>query len=94
MDKDEFRGLSKNDLVRMVLRLHSENVSLQERVKELESLVARLLKNSTTSSKPPSSDIVNPPKPKPKKGSRGKRKAGGQPGVSGGQEPRVTFSST
>ena len=80
MDKNEFRGLSKNDLVRMVLRLHSENVSLQERVKELESLVARLLKNSTTSSKPPSSDIVNPPKPKPKKGSRGKRKAGGQPG--------------
>lgn len=73
MGKDELKRLSKNDLVRLVL-------GLQERVKELENLVARLLKNSSTSSKPPSSDIVNPPKPKPRKGGRGKRKAGGQPG--------------
>jgi transposase len=73
VDKDELKRLSKNDLVRLVL-------GLQERVKELEKMVARLLKNSSTSSKPPSSDIVKPPKPKPRKGRRGKRRIGGQPG--------------
>jgi len=73
VDKDELKRLSKNDLVRLVL-------GLQERVKELEKMVAKLLKNSSTSSKPPSSDIVKPPKPKPRKGRRGKRRIGGQPG--------------
>jgi len=62
--KDELRQLSKDDLVRLVLVLQDQ--------------IARLRKNSSTSSKPPSSDIVKPPKSKPKKG--GKRKIGGQPG--------------
>jgi len=56
---------------------------LEKRVAELEALlqsalekIARLEKNSTNSSKPPSSYIVKPPKPKGKR----KRKPGGQKG--------------
>src|SRR5256885_10947470 len=66
---------------------------LQERVQALEELVAalteqaRLLqeklacagKDSSTSSKPPSSDIVKPPKPEPPPG-QDRRNIGGQPG--------------
>ena len=60
----------------------------QQRIAELEQQVARLMeqvarlsKNSSNSSKPPSSDIVKPPKPKPKgKNKRKRRKIGGQPG--------------
>ncbi len=72
MGKDELKQLSKNDLVRLVL-------SMQERLEALEKRVARGRKDSSTSSKPPSSDIVKPPKTKPK-GDRKKRKIGGQPG--------------
>lgn len=52
---------------------------LEARVAELESKLAKAQKNSSTSSKPPSSDIVKPP-PKRAKRKRGKRKRGGQPG--------------
>ena len=52
---------------------------LRERIAELEAELARARKNSSNSSKPPSSDIVTPKKPKGK-GRRGKRKQGGQPG--------------
>jgi transposase len=76
--KDELRGLSKNDLVRLVVRLHEENVSLKDRLDAIEKQLAGSRKNSSTSSKPPSSDIVKPPKPKAKGGK--KRKIGGQPG--------------
>jgi hypothetical protein len=52
---------------------------LEQRVVELEAENARLKKNSSNSSKPPSSDIVKPPKnPSPK--SSGGGKIGGQPG--------------
>ena len=51
---------------------------LETQVADLAAQVARLLKNSSTSSKPPSSDIVKPPKPPGPKG--GKRHIGGQPG--------------
>jgi len=51
---------------------------LTARVEELSAQVARLSKNSSTSSKPPSSDIVKPPKPLAPTG--GKRRIGGQPG--------------
>lgn len=48
-----------------------------QRLSELEAEIARLKKNSSNSSKPPSSDIIKPPKPPtPKGGSR----IGGQPG--------------
>jgi transposase len=49
------------------------------RIAQLEAEVARLKKNSGNSSKPPSSDIVKPPKPEASK-HRGKRSIGGQPG--------------
>ncbi len=55
---------------------------LQARIVELEAELAKARKNSETSSKPPSSDVVNP-KPKNKKPGRPKkRKRGGQPGHS------------
>lgn len=42
-------------------------------------MLAKLQKNSSNSSKPPSSDLVNPPKKK-QRGRSNKRKIGGQPG--------------
>ena len=51
-------------------------VYLLERVRLLEEKVAALSKDSSTSSKPPSSDIV---KPIQEQRQPGKRKAGGQP---------------
>ena len=52
-----------------------------KRIAELEEALAKAKKNSRNSSKPPSSDIINPP-PDPKRGRkpRKKRKIGGQPG--------------
>jgi transposase len=47
-------------------------------IAELRSKLATANKNSSTSSKPPSSDIVKKPKDKPKDGHQ--RKRGGQPG--------------
>ena len=52
---------------------------LLERISELEAELAKAKKNSSNSSKPPSSDIVKPKKPQGK-GRRGKRKQGAQPG--------------
>ena len=52
---------------------------LENRIAELEAENARARKNSSNSSKPPSSDIVKPPRPSPPKGQK-KRKRGGQPG--------------
>ncbi len=51
---------------------------LRARIAELEAKLAKANRNSSNSSKPPSSDIVKPPKPRPPKGK--KRKRGGQPG--------------
>lgn len=50
---------------------------LLKHIKALERKVAQLSKNSSNSSKPPSSDII---KPKPKGHRKGKRKIGAQPG--------------
>jgi transposase len=52
-------------------------MDLRRRVADLEAEVARLRKDSSNSSKPPSSDIVKPPKPPDGKGAG---KIGGQPG--------------
>ncbi len=60
-------------------RLERRATELEARVAELEGKLAKAQKNSATSSKPPSSDIVKPP-PKRAKGKHGKRKRGGQPG--------------
>jgi len=59
--------------------LAQKNAELTEQLRQLSEKVARLSKNSSNSSKPPSSDIVKPPKgagPRPGK----KRKIGAQPG--------------
>lgn len=53
-----------------------EIVDLRARLADLEAKLAKAQKNSSNSSKPPSSDIVKPPRPKSKR----KRKIGAQPG--------------
>ncbi len=58
-----------------------------QRISQLERELAKARKNSSTSSKPPSSDIVKPPKSLPT-GSQGKRKIGGQPGHPKHERPR------
>jgi transposase len=69
------RSFTEEDVRRMI----GEAVApLQARIAELESEIARLKKNSTTSAKPPSSDIIKPPRPAGE-GKRRKRR-GGQPG--------------
>jgi hypothetical protein len=47
---------------RIIAQLQSENTALKELVKQLQERIAVLEKNSSNSSKPPSSDIVKPPK--------------------------------
>ncbi|MFC1705450.1 IS66 family transposase [Planctomycetota bacterium] len=64
----------------------------RKRISALEAELAKARKNSSTSSKPPSSDIVKPPrsagKSKGKGKRKGKRKKGGQPGhAKHGREP-------
>jgi transposase len=54
----------------------------------LQSKLAAAIKNSSTSSKPPSSDIVKQPKDKPKHG--GKRQRGGQSGHAPHHRPAFT----
>ena len=51
---------------------------LQQQVRSLQAEAAKARKNSSNSSKPPSSDIVKPNKPASK--GRRRRKTGGQPG--------------
>ena len=65
--------------------LMAKIAELVARQEKLEAELARLRKNSSTSSKPPSSDIVKPPKP-PTKGKR-KRKQGAQSGHPRHQRP-------
>ncbi|MFC1525690.1 IS66 family transposase [Candidatus Latescibacterota bacterium] len=82
--REELQQLSQGELIALVGQLLDRVEALEQRNAELEAEVARLRKNSSTSSKPPSSDIVKPPKSAKgrsgKRGKRGKRKAGGQPG--------------
>ncbi len=65
-------------VVNVLCEMSDKIESLQKRVDELEKIIARLAKNSSNSSKPPSSDDITKPKPKNKNGK--KRKIGGQPG--------------
>ena len=59
-------------------QLREENIQLREENARLQQQLAAARKNSSTSSKPPSSNIVKLPKP-PRK-DRKKRKRDGQPG--------------
>lgn len=65
-------------------QLREQVARLTEQVAKLTEQVARLSKNSSNSSKPPSSDIVKPPKPDSPKGPR---RQGGQPGHPGVGRP-------
>ena len=79
--REELQKLSQRELIALVGQLLERVEALEQRNAELEAEVARLRKNSSTSSKPPSSDIVKPPKSaKRRSGKRGQRKAGGQHG--------------
>ncbi len=68
-------------LLARIAVLEADNLRLRAENTELKAEIVRLKKNSSNSSKPPSSDIVKPPKPVPPRG--GKRKIGGQPGHEG-----------
>ncbi len=63
-----------------IAELEKQVAELLAQVAKLTQQVARLSKNSSNSSKPPSSDIVKPPKPDNPKGPR---RQGGQPGHKG-----------
>jgi transposase len=65
-------------------QLVAQVARLTEQVAKLTEQIARLSKNSSNSSKPPSSDIVKPPKPDSPKGPR---RQGGQPGHPGANRP-------
>ena len=68
------------DELRALIAEQSAQLEQQSaRIKELELELAKAKKDSTTSSKPPSSYITKP-KPKPKKSKRRKPRKGGQPG--------------
>jgi len=67
-------------LLRELTKERAEKRELSKRVSKLEEEVAVLKKNSSTSSKPPSSDIT---KPKHEQRQPGKRKRGGQKGHKG-----------
>jgi hypothetical protein len=69
--EDEVRQLIATAVAEAIAPLH-------EKIAQLEAGVARLKKNSGNSSKPPSSDIVKPPKPNTA-GRHGKRSIGGLP---------------
>jgi transposase len=64
-------------LEKQVAELLKINTELTEQVKKLIDKVAKLSKNSSNSSKPPSSDIVKPPR---KTKNKKPRNIGGQPG--------------
>ncbi len=84
---------SRRELFATLRRLEARNAELERRIEQqaqrigdLERELAKARKNSSTSSKPPSSDIVKPPRPNPLWG-KGKRKIGGQPGHARHERP-------
>jgi transposase len=76
------RHLSEDDVQQWIDAAVAEATRpLLARIAELETEVARLRKDSSNSSKPPSSDIVQPKTAQSKRKGRGReRKIGGQPG--------------
>lgn len=70
----------ERELLEIIARQDAHIAELKNRIAELERQLAKALRNSSTSSKPPSSDIVKPPKAPPTQPGDGKRKQGGQPG--------------
>jgi transposase len=66
-------------LQKQVEELRQAVSALSEQVRSLQEKLAAAGKDSSTSSKPSSSDVVKPPKPAPPQG-QAKRSVGGQPG--------------
>ena len=77
MNSETSQRLSRKQLLVLLAERDCRIAELERQVTDLSAQVARLLKNSSNSSKPPSSDIVKPPKPPAANGSG---KIGGQPG--------------
>ena len=84
MEHTASEHLSKTELLEIILRLEQRVAALEARCAMLEkqnaaltSELAKARKNSSNSSKPPSSDIVKPPRPA---GQKSNGKIGGQPG--------------
>ncbi|GHT88826.1 hypothetical protein FACS1894137_17380 [Spirochaetia bacterium] len=81
-----------NELETYIRKLQAHIKEQDERIKELESEVAHLKKDSGNSSKPPSSDIINPKVNKTKEAKNGTRgKIGGQKGHK--KHERLPFSA-
>ncbi len=79
MKKRTRQSPTKRELLATIARLEQRIAEQDRRIEALEAELANARKDSSTSSKPPSSDIVKPPKtPAPEGGA--KRKRGGQPG--------------
>ena len=81
MDKDAIieKLIEENKLLREHIKLLEEKIHLLEKENTLlKEKIAQLEKNSSNSSKPPSSDIVKPLKIPGRLGK--KRNRGGQPG--------------
>ena len=66
------------DLRKQIAKLNKQLVKQNKLISDLNLRIAKLEKDSSTSSKPPSSDIVKPPKAPPLPNGQ-KRKRGGQP---------------
>lgn len=84
MDRTALECLSKTELIEIILRLERQVAALEARCAKLEkenaelrAELAKARKDSSNSSKPPSSDIVKPPRPQ---GSPSNGKIGGQSG--------------
>ncbi len=77
LKREELLQFDKETLVEIILQLQEQVQVLTKRVEDLES---KLHKNSRNSSKPPSTDGLAKPPPKPKSlRKKGERKSGGQP---------------
>jgi transposase len=72
-------NLTREQLLALLQQLQEENAELRRRIAELERDLAAARKHSGNSSKPPSSDIVKPPRRENTR-HRVPRKLGGQPG--------------
>jgi transposase len=73
--------LSRDELLALAKQLLDRVAEQDRRIAALEAALARSRKDSSNSSKPPSSDIVKPPADQGRsRGARGKRRIGGQEG--------------
>ena len=77
MKREDLEKLSKDELIDLILSMHTQMLALAAKLAELE---ARLNMDSTNSSMPPSSDRWQKSKPERKKSDK---KPGGQPGHKG-----------